>query len=57
MISSLARRFGPDKKFMTWHEVSILKSGEAKFEYVNCDPVTGVIRWVPLEKKDLYITL
>jgi hypothetical protein len=48
-----ARRFGPDKKFMTWHEVSILKEGEARFEYVNCDPRTGVIRWVPLERRAL----
>lgn len=38
---------------MTWHEVSILKTGEAEFEYVNCDPQTGVIRWVPLDREDL----
>lgn len=50
---NVARRFGPDKKFMTWHEVSILKTGEAEFEYVNCDPQTGVIRWVPLDREDL----
>lgn len=31
---------------MTWHEVSILKRGEAGFEYVNCVPETGVVRWV-----------
>ncbi len=48
-----ARRFGPDKKFMTWHEVSILKEGEARFEYVNCDPKTGVIKWVQLEQEEL----
>ena len=47
-----ARRFGPDRNFMTWHEVSIFKAGEAKFEYMNCDPKTGVIRWVPLQRVD-----
>ncbi|KAK3701474.1 hypothetical protein LTR37_015448 [Vermiconidia calcicola] len=50
---SHAKRFGPEKKLMTWHEVSILKAGEAKFEYVNCDPRTGVIRWVPLKTERL----
>ncbi len=35
------------------HEVSILKEGEAKFEYVNCDPGTGVIKWVPLDRESL----
>jgi len=44
-----AKEFGEDRKFMTWHEVSILKRGEVGFEYVNCDPRTGVIKWVPLE--------
>ena len=49
-----ARKWGPDRKFMTWHEVSILKAGEAKWEYVNCDPNTGVIRWVKMDEvKDL----
>lgn len=41
------------EKFMTWHEVSILKTGEATFEYVNCDPKTGVIRWVQLNREEL----
>lgn len=45
-----ARKWGPDRKFMTWHEVSILKAGEAKWEYVNCDPRTGVIRWVTMNE-------
>lgn len=48
-----ARKFGPDKKFMTWHEVSILKEGEARFEYVNCEPSTGLIRWVKMEQQEL----
>ncbi|KAF9880312.1 hypothetical protein CkaCkLH20_02266 [Colletotrichum karsti] len=44
-----AKRFGNDRKFRTWHEVSVLKAGEASFEYINCLPKTGVIRFVPLE--------
>lgn len=41
-----AREWGKDRKFMTWHEVSVLKEGEASWEYVNCDPQTGVVRFV-----------
>lgn len=48
-----AKRFGEDRKFMTWHEVSILREGDAAFEYVNCDPRTGVMRWVELERETL----
>lgn len=48
-----AQQFGEDRKFMTWHEVSILKAGEAQFDYVNCDPNTGVIQWVKMRDQDL----
>ena len=48
-----AREFGEGKKFMTWHEVSVLKEGEGRFEYVNCVPETGVVRWVGLEREVL----
>jgi Haem-containing dehydratase len=44
-----ARKWGKERKFMTWHEVSVLKAGEARWEYVNCDPGTGVVRWVEME--------
>ena len=44
-----AREWGPDRKFMTWHEVSVLKAGEAAWEYVNCNPQTGVIRYVNMD--------
>lgn len=37
-----SERFGKEKKFMTWHEVSILKEGEAGWGYVNCTPGTGM---------------
>ncbi|KAF6802799.1 phenylacetaldoxime dehydratase family [Colletotrichum musicola] len=43
-----AKTFGDSRKFRTWHEVSVLKQGEASFEYINCSPSTGVIRFVPL---------
>ena len=43
-----ARDWGDGRKFMTWHEVSVVKEGEAKWEYVNCDPKTGVIRFVKM---------
>jgi hypothetical protein len=48
-----AKQFGDKRKFMTWHEVWILKRGEAQFEYVNCDARTGVIKWVELEAEAL----
>jgi hypothetical protein len=38
-----AKKFGEDRKFRTWHEVSVLKRGEAHFEYLNCVPTTGVL--------------
>jgi len=43
--------FGEDRKFRTWHEVSILREGDARFEYVNCVPKTGVISSVHLKVK------
>ncbi|WQF86779.1 Putative aliphatic aldoxime/phenylacetaldoxime dehydratase [Colletotrichum destructivum] len=44
-----AKTFGDSRKFRTWHEVSVLKRGEAAFEYINCLPTTGVVRFVPLD--------
>ncbi|RMJ03543.1 hypothetical protein BHE90_013087 [Fusarium euwallaceae] len=43
------KAFGDRRKLRTWHEVSVLRDGDAKFEYVNCVPSTGVIQGVPLE--------
>lgn len=48
-----AKVFGQQRKFRTWHEVSVLKEREAHFEYVNCTPNTGVIRFVKLEAETL----
>jgi hypothetical protein len=49
------KRFGEARRFMTWQEVSILKEGEASFEYLNCDPRTGVIHWVELTSQPLVL--
>jgi hypothetical protein len=48
-----AKRFGEERKFRTWHEVSVLKEGEARFEYVNCLPRTGVISFLGLTEAAL----
>lgn len=42
------KRFEGERKFRTWHEVSVLKGGEARFEYVNCVEETGVSRVMTL---------
>ncbi|KFH41229.1 Phenylacetaldoxime dehydratase-like protein [Hapsidospora chrysogenum ATCC 11550] len=41
-----AKVFGDARKFRTWHEVVVLKKGEARFEYVNCVDKTGVLRFI-----------
>ncbi|TWU76204.1 hypothetical protein ED733_003738 [Metarhizium rileyi] len=48
-----AKRFGDERKFRTWHEISILKEAEARFEYVNCLPLTGVIPFLRLKEASL----
>ncbi|KAL4966646.1 phenylacetaldoxime dehydratase family protein [Aspergillus stella-maris] len=48
-----ARRFGESRKFRTWHEVSVLKAGEAEFEYLNCVRGTGVTGFLELRGVDL----
>ncbi|VUC29492.1 unnamed protein product [Clonostachys rosea] len=45
------KAFGDMRLLRTWHEVSVLKEGDAVFEYVNCAPETGVIQAVELEVK------
>ncbi|CAG9984447.1 unnamed protein product [Clonostachys byssicola] len=46
------KAFEGRRELRTWHEVSVLRSGDAKFEYLNCVSKTGVIQSVPLEVKD-----
>ncbi|KAH8654792.1 phenylacetaldoxime dehydratase [Ilyonectria robusta] len=45
------KAFGDARLLRTWHEVSILREGDAVFEYINCTPGTGVIQTVELEVK------
>ncbi|KAL2687625.1 hypothetical protein Neosp_005187 [[Neocosmospora] mangrovei] len=47
------KAFGDRRKMRTWHEVSVLRGGDAKFEYLNCVPKTGVIRGIPLMAEDI----
>ena len=48
-----ARQWGEGRKFMTWHEVAILKAGEVRLEYVNCTGRTGVVGWVQMKAEEL----
>ena len=46
-IHAHSLRFGKQtSKVRTWHEVGILNAGEVEFEYVNCDPRTGLLPFV-----------
>ncbi|KAK2671967.1 hem-containing dehydratase [Fusarium oxysporum f. sp. vasinfectum] len=47
------KTFGDARKFRTWHEVSVMRAGNARFEYLNCVPETGVIRGVTLKAENL----
>lgn len=49
------KTFGDTRKFRTWHEVSVLREGDARFEYVNCVPRTGVMSNLCLKVEDLNI--
>ena len=46
-VHAHSSRFGKESyEVRTWHEVSILRPGEVKFEYINCSPRTGLIPFV-----------
>lgn len=47
------KAFPDNRMFRTWHEVSVIKEGDAKFEYINCTPGTGVMGATPLQAVDL----
>ena len=32
-----------------WHEVSVLPQGDQIFEYINCNPATGLLPYFPTE--------
>ncbi|KAI8939822.1 hypothetical protein NX059_003560 [Plenodomus lindquistii] len=45
------KEFGEYRRFRTWHEVCIIRESDARFEYINCEPGTGVMRSVRLQNK------
>ena len=46
-----AKEFGAERQFRTWHEVAVLKQGEARFEYINCVEGTGLMPHIVLERR------
>lgn len=36
-------KFGSEAKMRTWHEICVLRPGEASWEYLNCVPETGTL--------------
>lgn len=44
------KRYGPGNQLRTWHEVYVLPAGDQLFEYVNCDPATGLLPWFAGER-------
>jgi hypothetical protein len=44
------RHFGPRNQLRTWHEVYVLPEGDQCFEYLNCDPRTGLLPWFEAER-------
>lgn len=47
------KAFPDNRKFRTWHEVSVIKEGDARFEYINCTPGTGVVGATVLKEHHL----
>lgn len=47
------KAFPEDRRLRTWHEVSVIREGDARFEYVNCVPGTGVMGAARLEEREL----
>ncbi|MGV7030882.1 phenylacetaldoxime dehydratase family protein [Methylobacterium symbioticum] len=44
------RHYGPRNQLRTWHEVFVLPEEGQRFEYVNCDPGTGLLPWFEAER-------
>jgi hypothetical protein len=44
------RHYGPRNQLRTWHEVYVLLEGGQRFEYLNCDPRTGLLPWFEAER-------
>lgn len=49
------KAFPDNRRFRTWHEVSVIKEGDAKFEYINCMRGTGVIGATQLRVEELSV--
>ena len=47
------KRFREGRMLRTWHEVSVIGEGDARFEYVNCLGGTGFMGRVSLERESL----
>lgn len=47
------KAFSDNRMFRTWHEVSVIREGDAMFEYVNCTQGTGVMGAMHLQANDL----
>jgi aldoxime dehydratase len=44
------KQYGASNQLRTWHEVYVLPAGDQLFEYINCDPGTGLLRWFSGER-------
>tara|TARA_R110002003_G_scaffold1635_1_gene23313 strand:+ start:369 stop:1334 length:966 start_codon:yes stop_codon:yes gene_type:complete len=47
------KEFGDERRFRTWHEVCVIREGDASFEYINCAPETGAIGLLLLEARSV----
>ncbi|KAH7183791.1 heme-containing dehydratase protein [Fusarium oxysporum] len=52
---SYFKTFRDTRKLRTWHEVSVLREGDARFEYLNCTLQTGVAANLRLTVEDLNV--
>jgi aldoxime dehydratase len=44
------RHYGAANQLRTWHEGFVLPEGDQLFEYLNCDPDTGLLAWFAAER-------
>lgn|SRR5215813_13159929 len=47
---AMVQRYRADLKLRLWHEVSVLPPSGQLFEYINCDPDTGLLPYFASEK-------
>jgi aldoxime dehydratase len=46
----MVRQHGADLKLKLWHGVSVLPAAGQVFEYINCQPGTGLLPYFPSEE-------